>query len=146
MGALKKRCKTVGCPNLHTNVCGYCDECIKRYRETHPRVREDDRPLEVRKEYGSYRWKKFAADYLKANPVCAICGAPAKVCDHKDMPADVMTEVYGGFDYNLDHYQPLCYACNARKGRNEDKAMRSQYESDKAWIKQHDPQGEGQKK
>lgn len=142
MGSLRKRCKTFGCPNLHRNRSGYCDECEARYRAKHPR--KDDRLQEVRRAYGSYAWRKFAADYLKAHPVCAICGAPATCVDHRDMTADMMVDAFGGFDYDPSHYQALCTSCNARKGMKEDKAMRAGYEADKtrlAALSQQTPGG-----
>lgn len=147
MGTLKKRCKTYGCPNLHRNRSGYCDDCEAKYNATHPRKREANRPVAVVKEYGSYRWRKFAQDYLERHPVCAICGQPATCVDHKDMTADMMVDAYGGFDYDPAHYQALCFSCNARKGTREDRAMRAAYEADKAVLSSmnRDPQGEGQK-
>ena len=116
MGSLKKRCKTYGCPNLHHNASGYCDECTAKYRESHPRQESEKPTASARKAYGSWKWRKFASDFLRLHPVCEICGAPARVCDHKDMTADMMVDAYGGFDYEPSHYQALCYSCNARKG------------------------------
>ena len=144
MGTLRKRCKTYGCPNLHRNPSGYCDECTARYRASHPR-QETEKPTDsARKAYGSWKWRKFASDFLRVHPVCEICGAPARVCDHKDMTADMMVDAYGGFDYDPSHYQALCYSCNARKGMREDRAMRAAYQSDLAAISQH-PKGRGEK-
>lgn len=145
MGSLKKRCKTYGCPNLHHNASGYCDECTAKYRAAHPRIEQDEKPTApARKEYGSWKWRKFASDFLRVHPVCEICGAPANVCDHKDMTADMMVDAYGGFDYDPAHYQALCYSCNARKGMREDRTMRAAYQSDLAAISQH-PKGRGEK-
>lgn len=132
MGSLKKNCKTPGCPNLHTNRSGYCDECMARYAETHPKTApaEDRRPNFRERGYTS-KWTKFARAFVLNHPKCAICGAPSKVCDHKDMPYDVMLGVYGGeFDYDESHYQALCMACNNRKGRNEDVKARNRYLAD----------------
>ena len=145
MGSLKKRCKTYGCPNLHHNASGYCDECIAKYRAAHPHTENDEKPTAgARKAYGSWKWRKFASDFLRLHPACEICGAPAKVCDHKDMTADMMVDAYGGFDYDPSHYQALCYSCNARKGMREDREMRAAYQADLAAISQH-PKGRGEK-
>ena len=144
MGSLKKRCKTYGCPNLHHNASGYCDECTAKYRESHPRQESEKPTASARKAYGSWKWRKFASDFLRLHPVCEICGAPARVCDHKDMTADMMVDAYGGFDYEPSHYQALCYSCNARKGMREDRTMRAAYQSDLAAISQH-PKGRGEK-
>lgn len=144
MGILKKRCKTYGCRNFHHNVSGYCDECTARYNETHPR-KEPDRPSAAKRGY-DWRWRKFAADYLKQHPTCAICGAAATCVDHKDMTADMMMDAYGRFDYDPSHYQALCSSCNARKGFREDKAMRARYEQDKQDLSAiSSPEGEGEK-
>lgn len=139
MGALMKRCKTQHCRNLHKNANGYCDACNAEYRRTHPRdFKEYDkkRGSATSRGYDS-RWRKFASDYLKEHPTCAICGQPAKIVDHKDIPADLMMQVYGGFDYDLSHYQALCYRCNTKKGRREDQDIRKSYEADKAFIESH---------
>lgn len=138
---LRKKCKTYGCPNLHTNVSGYCDDCIRKWRSTHQKT--DHRPSAAARGYDS-RWQKFSRDYLREHPTCAICGAPAKVCDHKDIPADVMMDAYGSFDYDISHYQALCVACNTRKGCHEDRMMREAYETDKRELSAM-AQGEGEK-
>lgn len=128
MGSLKRNCKTTGCPNLHTNRSGYCDECMARYRASHPDA--EDRPTAPERGYDS-RWRRFAKAYLKDHPVCAMCGAPATCVDHRDMPADVMLDVYGGrFDYDESHYQALCTACNNFKGRTVDRRRREVYRAD----------------
>lgn len=137
--AFKKRCKTVGCPNLHNNKNGYCNECNAKYYATHPSRYEKTRPSSVERGYDS-RWHKFAKNFLKDHPVCAMCGAPAQCVDHKDIPADVMMSVYGEFDLDPVHYQALCSRCNTIKGRYEDKRARESYERDKKWI---ETQGEG---
>lgn len=129
MGLLKKRCKTYGCKNLHRNVSGYCDECTEKWRKAHPR-KDDKRPSASARGYDS-RWTKFAKDYLKLHPVCAICGQPATCVDHKDIPADVMLDMWGSFDYDPSHYQALCTSCNTRKGNREDKLLRQTFEDDK---------------
>ena len=142
MGTLRKRCKTVGCPNLHRNASGYCDECTAKYRASHPRT-DDNRPSATQRGYG-WEWRKFAKDFLRLHPTCEICGAPATCVDHKDMTADMMLDAYGVFDYDPAHYQALCYSCNARKGAREDKAMRAAYRKDLAALSQR-PEGRGSK-
>lgn len=134
--AFRKRCKTVGCPNLHHNKNGYCDECTAKWLEKHPRQRGDDskRPNANKRGY-NYRWTRFARRYLESHPLCALCGAPSSCVDHKDIPADVMLDVYGTFDYDESHYQALCHRCNTLKGKKEDKRIRKVYENDKEWLK-----------
>lgn len=142
MQRLKKKCKTFGCPNLHTNTNGYCDECNRKWREKHPIVEKDDRPSASRRGY-NYKWQKFSRDFLALHPTCAICGAPARVCDHKNMTADMMMDAYGAFDLDPAHYQALCYRCNTRKGAREDKAMRKAYLRDKQYLYDILKEGEG---
>lgn len=130
----RKRCKTMGCPNLHSNKNGYCDSCNERWRAAHPRSYKDDGRLSSQERGYDSRWHRFSKRFLADHPICAICGAPSECVDHKDIPADVMMSVYGRFVYEDEHYQALCRACNTRKGRYEDKAMRKAYERDKEWI------------
>ena len=132
---LQKRCKVRGCNNLHHNANGYCDEhqITRRGR--------DERTSAQERGYDS-RCTSFARNYLKLHPVCEICGAPASCVDHKTATADMMMDAYGCFDYDEANYQALCSACNARKGRREDVAMRRSYIEGKQFL----TGGEGQKK
>lgn len=130
MNRIKKRCKTLGCPNLHTNLSGYCDECTRKFREKHPKKEQEDRPSSNERGY-DHRWRMFSQRFLRSHPVCAICGAPAKVTDHKAATAEMMMDAYGHFDLDPNNYQALCYACNNRKAKTKDKEMRKQYEADK---------------
>ena len=132
---LQKRCKVRGCNNLHHNANGYCDEhqITRRGR--------DERPSAQERGYDS-RWTSFARNYLKLHPVCEICGGPASCVDHKTATADMMLDAYGSFDYDEANYQALCSACNTRKGRREDVAMRRSYIEGKQFL----TGGEGQKK
>ena len=137
MGSLRKKCKTYGCPNLHHNASGYCDECTAKYNATH--IRKDERPSAAKRGY-DWTWRTYARNFLKEHPVCEICGAPATCVDHKDMTADMMMDVWGRFDMAPSHYQALCSSCNTRKGRHEDKTMREAYRADLAALSQH-PEG-----
>ena len=147
MGTLKKRCKTHGCRNFHHNESGYCDECTAKYLALHPKRGDNDRPSASKRGYG-WKWQKFSKDFLKLHPTCAICGAPAKCVDHRDIPADVMMDAYGSFDYDPSHYQALCYKCNASKGKREDKHLKEKYYSQIADINNviNDTQREGSEK
>jgi 5-methylcytosine-specific restriction protein A len=136
MGLFKKRCKTYGCPNIHSNVNGYCDECNARRsysylnHPVHPAKRSPDlRPSASQRGYDA-SWHKFASEYLSNNPVCAICGRPAQCVDHKDVPAEVMMDMYGSFDLDPTHYQPLCFSCNQKKAAQDRQVIR-QYFQDK---------------
>ncbi len=130
---LKKRCKTWMCPNLHQNLNGYCDECNRKYAAAHPSKPDKDRPDATKRGY-DYRWRKFRKDYLASHPICARCGKPAQVVDHI-IPADVMMDAYGTFDYDPANYQALCYRCNNRKGKYEDKRFRDAYRANKEALR-----------
>lgn len=133
MGSLRKNCKTFGCKNLHRNKSGYCDECERKLAK---KMEADSNRPSFRERGYTSEWSRFAKQYVLNHPTCAICGAPSKVCDHKDMPADIMLEVYGGkFDYDESHYQALCVACNTRKGKREDRSMRDEYHQDMERLK-----------
>lgn len=138
----KKRCKAYGCPNLHTNANGYCDSCYAEFKRKHPwyydadgnKISKKDADRKYDQRRGSaqqrgydWKWRQFAQRYLLSHPVCAMCGAPAAVCDHKTATADMMIDAYGSFDYDENNYQALCASCNARKGATNDKKMREEY-------------------
>lgn len=59
-----------------------------------------------------------------------MCGAPATITDHK-IPIDVMEEVWGKDYYNEDLFQALCVSCNTKKGMNEDKEIRKEWNKKK---------------
>lgn len=134
--AFKKRCKTVGCPNLHSNRSGYCNACSRSYYAAHQSSYEERRASSTERGYDA-RWNRFARDFLKSHPTCTMCGKPSTCVDHKDMPADVMLSAYGRFDLDPIHYQALCNRCNASKGKREDRMMRNEYEKDMKWIERH---------
>ena len=137
---MKRMCKTFGCPNVHTNKSGYCDECIRRAGRAFS-DRADDRPTAHQRGYDA-KWRAFSTKYLETHKVCAICGAPATVTDHKSTPAEIMLDLYGRFDLNPDHYQALCTSCNTRKG-TEDRQKVDEYFKKKQAIER--TRGEGQK-
>lgn len=137
-----KRCKTYGCPNLHYNDNGYCDSCYAAFKAKHPQYYDKDgnklsekawqkkydekRGTASQRGY-TYKWRQFARKFLESHPACAMCGAPATVCDHKTDTADMMMDAYGEFDYDDRNYQALCARCNALKGATSDKDKRQEY-------------------
>lgn len=142
MGSLRKNCKTPGCPNLHKNISGYCDDCSARIQARRLQQLKDtvpdktERKKSFREQGYTAKWTKFAKQYLLAHPVCAMCGAPAEVVDHKTIPADVMVDAYGEFIYDEEYYQPLCKRCNNWKGRRIDPKIRKQYYKDKQKLQE----------
>jgi hypothetical protein len=149
MGLFKKKCKTFRCPNLHTNLGGFCDECQAKRSAAymHSPVHSTDptpsnRPTATQRGY-DHSWHKFASDFLKANPTCALCGKSAECVDHKSVPAEIMMDMYGRFDLNPSLYQALCYSCNRRKELS-DREQVAKYFADKAKLAAATP-GEGSK-
>ncbi len=148
---LRRRCKTPGCPNLHTNRSGFCTECERKHHAQHVaraiatagtrlEIPSSHRGSAWDRGYGSRDWREFAKGFLKRHPTCAICGAPATVCDHKDMPAQVMMDMYGRFLLDDRYYQPLCVSCNTRKAK-EDQAKVEEYFKGRAFIGSEGPVG-----
>lgn len=140
---IKKRCKTPMCPNFHYNDNGYCNECnIQRtteWKEIKARQSKtgsiDDRPSASKRGY-DHRWRAFARKYLKTHNVCAICGNKATVVDHKDVPAQIMLDMYGKFILKEEYYQPLCRRCNTLKARN-DRKICQKYFNDKEELSKY---------
>lgn len=138
MGLFKKRCKTHGCPNIHTNTNGYCTECNARRsysylnHPVHPAQRPPDlRPSASQRGYDS-SWHKFASRFLASHTTCALCGRPAQCVDHKDIPAEIMMDMYGQFDLDPAHYQPLCTSCNRKKATQDRETIRRYFRDKEA--------------
>ncbi len=115
-----------------TNKDGYCDDCQSLFAKQ--KAQKDER-LPAHKRGYNYKWKQFSKKYLENHPVCVMCGAPATVTDHCAMPADVMLRLYGEFVYDEEMYVPLCHSCNTRKGLNEDKKIREEWERQEREMK-----------
>jgi len=137
---MKRMCKTFGCPNIHNNKSGYCDECTRGNARSFTDS-GDDRPSAHARGYDN-RWRMFSKKFLSEHPHCAICGAKATVTDHKDMPAEIMLDLYGRFDLDPDHYQALCTSCNTRKGIEDRKRIDEYYAKKQSREK---TRGEGEK-
>lgn len=133
-----KRCKTFRCKNLHHNRSGYCDECEALYKQK--RVSREYKQSEVNKAYSTYEWSKFASEFVKNHPTCAICGAKAEVCDHKEMPAEIMLDLNNG-KFILDErlYQPLCIRCNTIKGKQDREKVKKYFEEKEKVLFHLDP-------
>lgn len=118
---IRRTCKTFRCPNLHTNVSGYCDSCTRR----HAAAYTDGRASSTDRGYNN-RWREFSKRFLADHPRCAICGDVSTVTDHKSTPAEIMLDIYGRFDLDPLQYQALCTSCNTRKAA-EDRIKVNEY-------------------
>lgn len=136
----KKTCLSYGCTNIHTNRSGYCDACEAQRKSKWESEAHRDRSA-TKRGYDA-KWAKFARAYLQEHPRCAKCGKPARVVDHI-LPARIMMDAFGQFDYDERYYQALCFRCNNLKGAYEDKEAIKEYLQDKEFL---ETQGEGVKK
>lgn len=146
MGIFRKKCKTYQCPNLHRNVSGFCDACqakrsasfmykvIKDPQGAPTIIKQLDRISAVKRGY-DHSWNKFARHFLDRNPTCAICGKPAQCVDHKEIPAEIMIDMFGKFDLDPSLYQALCFSCNRRKAV-QDREQIDRYFKDKEKLSQ----------
>jgi hypothetical protein len=81
---------------------------------------EANRPPEHDAWFGSARWKKKRAEQLRAEPNCAMCSAPATVCDHTIAHGYDPVLFWGGA------LQSLCASCHSRhKQRAEYRSLQA---------------------
>lgn len=87
-----------GCPNPAVKG-GRCAEHVVRY---------PSRPRESAAARGwGAAWRKVSAAFLKENPDCEMCGAPAVQAHHRVARAD------GGSD-DWANLQALCLSCHSK--------------------------------
>lgn len=98
--AANKQCRKYGCPKYQVRD-GYCDD----HQEL--AIRVDRRPAASERGYDA-NWTKFSRSFLRANPVCAMCGYEAEVTHHKQPLRE------GGRKWDRDNLQALCWECHER--------------------------------
>lgn len=138
MKRTKKLCKR--CMKLTTNINGYCDACNTIWEKQ--KAAQDTRPSSHQRGY-DWKWRMFSKEYLKKHPTCERCGAEAFVTDHK-IPLQIILEVYGYPVYDEDFYQSLCTSCNIKKGFNEDKVLKEEWEEQKKRLEHYKLWGKGE--
>ena len=69
---------------------------------------------------GLYRWQKYRREYLKNNPICALCGKPATTVDH------IVALILGGAMWDPRNHRPLCRPCNSSEGAKLGNLLRAQ--------------------
>lgn len=69
----------------------------------------DTRPSSSARGYDA-TWRRFRRQYLRAHPLCVVCGAAATHVDHIDG-----TGPFGPRGYDPSNLQPLCHADHNRK-------------------------------
>lgn len=103
---MRRGCCTPGCAGEAVRD-GRCAACAARLDAQ----RTDERGSPSARGYGR-RWAKLRLLVLRAQPWCAVCGAPATDVDH------VLPKRLGGRDA-VDNLQSLCHACHTRKTMKE---------------------------
>lgn len=103
---LKKACSNKNCPNFAQPGKRYCKAHQKLMDSQYNQLAKIDG--KDRDYWSSASWRRKRARFIKANPYCFKCGAPATQVDHK-IPVDK-----GGTDddFNL---QSLCKPCHSAK-------------------------------
>jgi len=73
--------------------------------------------LKARKKlYGSWRWKKARAAFLKQHPDCVDCGAPAKIVDHTAGHSEHWERLF----WHQELWQPVCKSCHSKRTIHRD--------------------------
>ena len=85
-----------------------------RYCADHAHLgrRRDDRPSAARRGYDR-KWRRIRAAFIKANPYCAVCGAPTEEVDH------IIPRAVGGSN-DWSNLQPLCKIHHSQKTALQD--------------------------
>ena len=107
-----KVCPTPGCPHL----IGPGSPCpdghgAKKIRDASRRRRAEGRGAD---HYSTSRWMTRRATFLRANPACVDCVAPASDADH--VPPRRILLAAGVNDPDVPTYlQPRCHPCHSRR-------------------------------
>jgi 5-methylcytosine-specific restriction protein A len=107
-------------------VRGRCETC-------HPVVRAESdqrRSSSTERGYGSHWRRVIRPAFLRANPLCCLCGALAEVPDHWPVTRAELVEQGVEDPDSFDRLRPLCKECHARHGL-----------SYKPWAKRGTPAG-----
>jgi 5-methylcytosine-specific restriction endonuclease McrA len=93
--------------------------CVcQKLREQERKARHDERRPSARERGYDSKWDRERAAYLKANPTCRCCPAPATVVDHiKPHRGDRR------LFWNRSNWQPLCTSCHSRRKQAEERRM-----------------------
>ena len=96
----KRPCQYVGCPNLHQNRNGFCDE----HQSSAWKPYDQNRGSSSKRGYDA-RWRKIRDKKLRKHPICQECGkAEAVLVHHVDC---------NSFNNRGDNLQSVCVECHA---------------------------------
>ncbi len=124
MRAIAKPCAEPGCAALVYDG----RHCQEHKREV-AKAYDDRRGSSAQRGYDS-KWKKARAQFLRDNPLCAMCQAKgrfvaARVVDHK-LP---FRRADGSIDRHLQwsrsNWQSLCTPCHSGTKQQQDRAARA---------------------
>lgn len=101
-------CATPGCLQL-VRSDSHCPAHARQAR----RAQEGRRANAAQRGYGR-QWRQARSRFLRQNPTCAACGAPATVVDHIQPHHGDHTMFW-----DRSNWQALCGACHGRKTRRE---------------------------
>lgn len=107
-------CNKTGCPNLTRER--FCEEHKqvekKTFNFTNEQKKEYDKKRNgttARKLY-DHKWREYRKEFLKRNPNCKQCGAPATVIDHV-----IPHKGNVGLFWTRFNHMALCKTCHDRK-------------------------------
>lgn len=96
-----------------------CPHMIQRDRERKAR-HDQNRPNATDRGYGG-KWKQARADYLKAHPRCARCGAPATIVHHTT-PHKGDKRLF----WDRKNWSPACQPCHDGPLQSHEKRKEAQ--------------------
>lgn len=104
---LRKLCRKAGCHNYSEPNAVYCKEHISLEEF---RRRPDYSQFSGSTLYHCKQWREASKRFLKENPICVMCGAPATVTDHI-IPHRNDVNLF----WDENNWQPLCKRCHDKK-------------------------------
>jgi 5-methylcytosine-specific restriction protein A len=103
------------CPGCRRTVRGRCPHCTPATRKT----TDDHRRSGETNPYGRPWKRNVRVPFLRANPLCVLCGALAEVPDHWPLTRRALI-AQGVTDPDSFHrLRPLCLSCHARHGARD---------------------------
>lgn len=90
-----------------------CQHMIARDRERKA-LHDQQRPSARERGYDS-KWDKERAAFLRANPRCVMCAAPARVVDHKT-PHRGDRKLF----WQRSNWQALCTPCHSSRKQSQE--------------------------
>ena len=124
MRAIAKPCAEPGCAALV-----YDGRHCQEHKRAVAKAYDERRGSSTKRGYGT-KWAKARADFLRANPLCAMCLAtgrpvPARVVDH----VKPFRRADGSIDQHLQwsrtNWQSLCTPCHSSTKQRQDRMARS---------------------